>query len=135
MSRADVFLGATAALEQSLFTAQLDDSIERISVSSAGRAKTYASSERRADVVHAVPSTLSPSSTAGIAAFGPGHNASAHSSPTTTRYQDILGSSTWRQPVGFVRQSAGASDDPFVSEQAATQSSDQGKHRSPSATQ
>ena len=77
--------------------------------------------------MRAALANASPSSTAGIANFGPGRNASAHSSPTATRYKDILDSPNWRRSAGFVRQSAVSNDDPFVSNQAAPQSVLQGK--------
>ncbi len=128
MSQADVNLGATAALEQSLLAVKLDDSIERISVSSAGKSKSHASLEHRTDIVRAVPSAASPSSSASVAAFGPGRNASARSSPTSTRYQNIIDSPNWRKSASFVRQSAVANDDPFVSDMAASQPSTLGKH-------
>lgn len=96
-------------------------------MSSAGRPKTYASSERRTDVIRAAPDAASPSSTAGFANFGSARNGSTHSSPTTTRYKDILESPNWRRSGGFVRQSAASSDDPFVSDKGAGQDTYQGK--------
>lgn len=129
MGQADAILGATAALEQSLLAVKLDDSIERISVSSAGKPTSLVSSEHRTDIIRALPSTVSPSSSAGAAAFGPGRNASARSSPTSTRYQNIIDSPNWRKSASFVRQSAAANDDPFVSDMAASQPSTLGEHR------
>ena len=111
--------------------AQLDDAIQSISVSPAGGRKdtSYASSERRGDGNRVASSALSSSSSGRVAAFGPGSNASAHSSPSASRYQDIMQSPHWRAPAGFVRQSGGGADDPFVSAQENDQTGDQGKCR------
>lgn len=107
--------------------AQLDDAIQSISVSPAGgrKASGCASSERRGEGTRGIPSALSPSSSGRVAAFGPGSNPSTHSSPSASRYQDIMQSPHWRAPGGFVRQTGGGSgDDPFVSAQGHNQGQD-----------
>lgn len=128
LNYADFPRGATSALERSLLAAELDTSIESISVSSAGKPTVYVSPHRRAEGVRAGAGTASPSSSAGVATFAPRQQSSADSSPNATRYKDIVESPSWRQGGGFVRQSAGSSEDPFVSSQAAAQGPSQGKH-------
>ena len=110
--------------------ARLDNAIQSISVSPAGGRKgtSYTSSERRSDSNHVISSGLSPSSSGRIVAFGPGSNASAHSSPSASRYNDIMQSPHWRAPAGFVRQSGAGAEDPFVSAQENNQILDGGKH-------
>ena len=103
--------------------AALDDSIQYISVSdSQGQTQPQLLTN---SIRRAVPAGLSPTSSNGVARFDPGYAASANSSPTTSRHQEIMQSPSWRRGEGFVRQSAGA-DDPFVSSRAVGRSPSQG---------
>lgn len=112
---------------------QLDNAIQSISISPAGGRKVSGctSSERRGEGIRVIPNTSSPSS-GRVAVFGPGSNPSAHSSPSASRYQDIMQSHHWRSPGGFVRQSGSGADDPFVSSQNDEQGQDQGEQTIPS---
>ena len=105
--------------------AALDDSIQYISVSDIQgqtQPQLLTNSIRRA-----VPAGSSPTSSNGVARFGPGYTASTNSSPTASRHQEIMQSPSWRRGEDFVRQSAGV-DDPFVSSRAVGRSPSQGKH-------
>ena len=104
---------STAALLHSLRAAQIDDSIERISSSSAvtRETKQYASSaDSNRGHIHDVYS--SPSKSASIGNFT---LPSANSSPSAERHQRIMESPSWRREDSFVRHVQAQVEDPFVS--------------------
>ena len=114
-----------AGLIHSLQAAQIDPAIETISGSpmTAPGGKYLPQLERRVDRSIFTEAQLSPSKASNIH-----HNASTTSSPSTDRVKDIRESPSWRnKDVNFVRRSGNHGEDPFVSNETAGLSQDQGE--------